>query len=71
MRDHISKYLKINEIITPSQHGFVPNRACMTNLLETLYAITNEVNLEFRDKHNVALCSANSSDGVNMWQNCF
>ena len=44
MRDHISKYLKINEIITPSQHGFVPNRACMTNLLETLYVITNVVN---------------------------
>ena len=34
-------------------------------------AITNEVNLEFRDKHNVALCSANSSDGVNMWQICY
>ena len=44
VRDHISKYLKINEIITPSQHGFVPNRACMTNLLETLYVITNVVN---------------------------
>ena len=44
MRDHISKYLKINEIITPSQHGFVPNRACMTNLLETLDVITNAVN---------------------------
>ena len=38
------KYLKINEIITPSQHGFVPNRACMTNLLETLDVITDAVN---------------------------
>ena len=44
MRDHIIKYLKINEIITPSQHGFVPNRACMTNLLETLDVITDVAN---------------------------
>ena len=29
-------------------------------------ALTKGVNLEFRDKHYVALCSANSSDGVNM-----
>ena len=35
------RYLKINEIITPSQHGFVPNKACMTNLLETLGIITD------------------------------
>ena len=27
VRDHIIKYLKINEIITPSQHGFVRKRA--------------------------------------------
>ena len=38
------KYLKINKIITPSQHGFVPNKACMTNLLETLDIITDAVN---------------------------
>ena len=44
VRDYIMKYLKINEIITPSQHGFVPNRACMTNLLETLDVITDAVN---------------------------
>ena len=43
-RDHIIKYLKINEIITPSQHGFVQKRACMTNLLETLDVITDAVN---------------------------
>ena len=44
VRDHIMKYLKINEIITPSQHGFVRKRACMTNLLETLDVITDAVN---------------------------
>ena len=44
VRDHIIKYLKINAIITPSQHGFVRKRACMTNLLETLDVITDAVN---------------------------
>ena len=44
VRDHIMRYLKINEIITPSQHCFFPNKACMTNLLETLNIITDAVN---------------------------
>ena len=38
------KYMSINELITPGQHGFVPNKACMTNLLETLDIITDAVN---------------------------
>ena len=37
-------YMKIEKIITPSQHGFVPNKACITNLLETLDTITDAVN---------------------------
>ena len=44
VRDHIMKYLSLNELITPSQHGFVPNKACITNLLETLDIITDAVN---------------------------
>ena len=36
-------FLKINQIMTPSQHGFVPNKACITNLLETLDIITDAV----------------------------
>ena len=44
VRDHIMKFLRTNEIITPSQHGFVTNKACMTNLLETLDIITDAVN---------------------------
>ena len=44
VRDPIMRHLKINEIITPGQHGFVPNKACMTNLLETLDIITDAVN---------------------------
>ena len=44
IRDHIIKYLTINNLITPEQHGFVPNKACVTNLLETLDTITDAVN---------------------------
>ena len=27
-------YMKLKNLIAPSQHGFVPNKACVTNLLE-------------------------------------
>ena len=38
------KYMQVKRLITPSQHGFVPNKACVTNLLETLDIITDAVN---------------------------
>ena len=38
------KYLQLKRLITPSLHGFVPNKACVTNLLETLDIITDAVN---------------------------
>jgi hypothetical protein len=38
------KYLQLNKLIVSSQHGFVPNKACVTNLLETLDIITDAVN---------------------------
>jgi hypothetical protein len=44
IRDKIMKYLQLKRLITPSQHGFVPNKACVTNLLETLEIITDAVN---------------------------
>ena len=34
----------LSEIITPSQRGFVPNKALITNLLETLEILTDAVN---------------------------
>ena len=37
------KYLKLKHLITPSQHGFVPKKACITNLLETLDEITEDI----------------------------
>ena len=34
IRDKIMKYLEDSDLISQSQHGFVKNRACVTNLLE-------------------------------------
>ena len=34
IRDKIMKYLEDSNLISQSQHGFVKNRACVTNLLE-------------------------------------
>ena len=36
LRDVITDHLLINCLINPSQHGFMPNRSCQTNLLEFL-----------------------------------
>ena len=33
LRDHIMNHLVINKLISTQQHGFVPKRACNTNLL--------------------------------------
>ena len=44
IRDKVMKYLQLNKLIVPSQHGFVPNKACVTNLLETLDIITDSIN---------------------------
>ena len=35
IRDKIMKYLQLNRLIVPSQHGFVRKKACLTNYLET------------------------------------
>jgi len=45
------KYMQLKRQIVPGQHGFVPNRACVTNLLETLDTITEAV----RKGHSVDL----------------
>ena len=44
VRDEMLVHLVSNNLIAPSQHGFVPNKACVTNLLETLDIITDTVN---------------------------
>ena len=35
VRDHIMKFLNIQNLINSAQQGFVPIKACLTNLLET------------------------------------
>jgi hypothetical protein len=43
IRDNVMKYMQLKRLIDPGQHGFVPNKACVTNLLETLDIITDAV----------------------------
>ena len=33
IRDHIVTYMSSNKLFSTAQHGFVPSRNCMTNLL--------------------------------------
>ena len=43
MRDGIMKYLIDNSLLYRDQHGFVPKKSCVTNLLETLDFLTEEL----------------------------
>jgi hypothetical protein len=45
------KYMQLKMLLVPSQHGFVPNKACVTNLLETLDIIKDSI----RNGHSVDL----------------
>ena len=36
-------YMVANGLLSKNQHGFVPRRSCVTNLLETLDYLTNEL----------------------------
>jgi hypothetical protein len=40
LRDAIVEHLKSNNLIRGSQHGFMPHRSCLTNLLEFLEVVT-------------------------------
>jgi len=43
MKDVIVDHLTVNSLINKSQHGFSKNKSCVTNLLEFLETITNEI----------------------------
>jgi len=43
VRDAIMHHLKINNLISVQQHGFVPSRACNTNLIETVDLVTSSM----------------------------
>ena len=43
MRDSIIGHLKENKLIHDSQHGFMKNRSCLTNLLQFLETVTDYI----------------------------
>ena len=47
IRDHLVEYLVSNNLFAESQHGFVPNRDCMSNLLLALEDWTQAIELGY------------------------
>ena len=45
IRDHIIDYIVSNNYIAGEQHGFVPERECMTNLLQAMDDWTKTIEL--------------------------
>jgi len=43
MRDNMIKHLEKHKLIKDSQHGFVRNRSCLTNLLIFMEEVTNYI----------------------------
>jgi hypothetical protein len=43
IRDDLMKHLMGNDLLTSSQHGFMPNRSCCTNLLEFFETVTSVI----------------------------
>ena len=43
IKDDLLQHLNSNKLIRTSQHGFIKNRSCTTNLLEFLESVTKEV----------------------------
>lgn len=43
IKDRLTEHFRINKLILPSQHGFVANKSCTTNLLEFFEAATAAV----------------------------
>ena len=42
IKDDLTQHLQRNKLISPSQHGFMKNKSCTTNLLEFLEELTAE-----------------------------
>ena len=43
LKDAIMQHIALNNIISSTQHGFLPNKSCLTNLLEYLETLTKLV----------------------------
>ena len=47
LRDEMVRYLISNNLISQDQHGFVPAKSCLTNLIETMDIVTEALNRGF------------------------
>ena len=47
LRDEMMHYLLVNRLISKDQHGFVPAKSCVTNLIESMDIITEALNRGF------------------------
>ena len=43
IKEHITEYIRSNNIIRDSQHGFIKGKSCLTNLLEFLDMVTESI----------------------------
>jgi hypothetical protein len=43
IKDSIMEHLLSNKLINESQHGFMPNRSCTTNLIEFMDSVTENI----------------------------
>jgi hypothetical protein len=47
LRDEMMRYLLMNRLVSKDQHGFVPAKSCVTNLIESMDIITEALNRGF------------------------
>ncbi len=47
LKKHMMEYMNNSSLISCHQHGFVSNKSCSTNLLETLDIVTESLNRRF------------------------
>jgi hypothetical protein len=63
IREEIMEHLLSNKLMTNQQHGFMQNKACVTNLLETMDYITkqisdgNNVDIIYMDCKSIRYCT--------------
>jgi Reverse transcriptase (RNA-dependent DNA polymerase) len=43
IKDNLMRHLIQNKLIKDSQHGFMPNRSCTTNLIEFMDTVTKNI----------------------------
>ena len=46
IKDMILNHLLNNKLISKCQHGFIPNKSCVTNLLETLDFLSQSIHMK-------------------------